>query len=918
MNAAASAPAARLVSWSDLGQARLFMAADGSGMREALPSELSGEDAARLHLLRYRDELGLSPQDVEAAELYGVHPLRAGAAIYQFSQRIQGLPVFLARAKVVLDGRKNLVSLTNSMAPAWVSEAPKIAFNLPRELALVKAYAAVGGSEQLSEALSELRERDGDWHDYAFNTPLELPEVLDATTRPVLFVDDDRLVSAYHVELTTRSRETTENHAYGFVIGSDDGRVLWQTSLTANEAFKYRVWAEPDGKHIPLDGPIADCTPHPTGVPETYTPMFTPPVLVEMDGFNKHADPWLDSAATYSFGNNVEAYSDRNQANSFIRGNGGFNEDSDYRAEVTTPRTFDRVYDPAKAPAVDPEQIKASITQIFYVNNWLHDYYYDSGFDEAAGNAQVDNLGRGGVANDPLLAEAQDGADNGTANNANMSTPTDGRSPRMQMYVWTGTPNRQLVTEPAIAFEDWLGSASFGPSTFTLPPAELVLSDDGSTRVPTGATGTGMGTNNDACQQPTNVSGKIAVIDRGVCTFTSKVQNAQTGGAVAALILNHTPGHTAPNAATNAEGVTIPVLMLSYEDGKKLKTLMAAAPVRAMTFSRGAEVRRDGTIDNTVVAHEWGHYLHMRLQNGQSQQFFGMSEGWGDFNALFLSIRETDQFPGRAFPISQYAAGGFGARSSYYGIRRAPYSVEYTMNPFTFEHIRASAGLPDSAPISAGADDPMNEAHFVGEIWAQMLFEVYVNILDAGKAAGRPFEESKRRMADYVVAGLKGAPDNPTFVEQRDALLAAVRSMAAMDPTRQADVDAMARGFAKRGLGADAVAPPERSTSLNEAVESFVIPKDRSAAGGCRVPLVAAPAHPRTSSLQGKGVQRVGRRDEQATFRDDRRLVFVDVAERVRRAVHDLAGFTVHPVQAATGEEPHDAVRHAVGARDDR
>jgi hypothetical protein len=36
----------------------------------------------------------------------------------------------------------------------------------------------------------------------------------------------------------------------------------------------------------------------------------------------------------------------------------------------------------------------------------------------------------------------------------------------------------------------------------------------------------------------------------------------------------------------------------------------------------------------------------------------------------------------------------------------------------------------------------------------------------------------------------------------------------------------MARGFAKRGLGDGAVAPPARSTDLNEAVESYLIQKD--------------------------------------------------------------------------------------------
>ena len=45
----------------------------------------------------------------------------------------------------------------------------------------------------------------------------------------------------------------------------------------------------------------------------------------------------------------------------------------------------------------------AAVTNLFYMNNYLHDWYYDAGFDEAAGNAQRDNYGRGGLANDSHL-----------------------------------------------------------------------------------------------------------------------------------------------------------------------------------------------------------------------------------------------------------------------------------------------------------------------------------------------------------------------------------------------------------------------------------------------------------------------------------------------------------------------------------
>ena len=76
-------------------------------------------------------------------------------------------------------------------------------------------------------------------------------------------------------------------------------------------------------------------------------------------------------------------------------------------------------------------------------------------------------------------------------------------------------------------------------------------------------------------------------------------------------------------------------------------------------------------------------------------------------------------------------------------------------------------------------------------------------------------DEVKRRLADYVVAGMQAAPSEPTFTEQRDAVLAAAM---ANDPL---DYTAMAAGFAIRGLGSCAVAPPAASTTNSEAVEGF-------------------------------------------------------------------------------------------------
>ena len=84
---------------------------------------------------------------------------------------------------------------------------------------------------------------------------------------------------------------------------------------------------------------------------------------------------------------------------------------------------------------------EASVTDLFYWTNLFHDVLYRHGFDEAAGNFQVNNYGHGGLGGDPVRAEAQDGS--GT-NGGNMFTPPDGASPRMQAFVWTlTTPPRR-------------------------------------------------------------------------------------------------------------------------------------------------------------------------------------------------------------------------------------------------------------------------------------------------------------------------------------------------------------------------------------------------------------------------------------------------------------------------------------------
>ena len=101
----------------------------------------------------------------------------------------------------------------------------------------------------------------------------------------------------------------------------------------------------------------------------------------------------------------------------------------------------------------------AATVQLFYWDNWMHDALYRFGFTEAAGNFQMDNFGRGGLASDAVQADAQDGLNLNDAqhfNNANMSVPPDGYAPRMQMFVFDGAaPGRDGSLDAGIVLHEY-------------------------------------------------------------------------------------------------------------------------------------------------------------------------------------------------------------------------------------------------------------------------------------------------------------------------------------------------------------------------------------------------------------------------------------------------------------------------------
>jgi len=162
--------------------------------------------------------------------------------------------------------------------------------------------------------------------------------------------------------------------------------------------------------------------------------------------FSKNKGSWHHTTTTW--GNNVFAQENWEGQNSYI--NNG-------RPDAGKNKVFDYKYDPKVTDGGDAQEeaqkyINASVTQLFYTTNMVHDLYYRYGFDEVSGNFQQYNFDRGGKGNDAVIANAQDGSG---YNNANFMTPPDGQNGRMRMYLWnTANPYRDGDFEAGIVVHE--------------------------------------------------------------------------------------------------------------------------------------------------------------------------------------------------------------------------------------------------------------------------------------------------------------------------------------------------------------------------------------------------------------------------------------------------------------------------------
>ena len=147
----------------------------------------------------------------------------------------------------------------------------------------------------------------------------------------------------------------------------------------------------------------------------------------------------------------------------------------------------------------------------------------------------------------------------------------------------------------AIAGDLDFGTAVFGPDV-----SDVSLT--GHVAAPIDAADPAGPTTTDGCTAYTNASaivGRVALVDRGECTFVIKATNAQSAGAIAVIVANNVVGPP-PGMDGTAPGLTIPVLSVTQSDGAALRANLDAGVVVSLGVIPG-QLAGAGELDRPLL-----------------------------------------------------------------------------------------------------------------------------------------------------------------------------------------------------------------------------------------------------------------------------------------------------------------------------
>lgn len=223
--------------------------------------------------------------------------------------------------------------------------------------------------------------------------------------------DNDQVVLTHTVQV--QNAATME--WYLVYVDASNGEVINLVDFTAEASYRVVPFTSQD----PEDGFEV--------ITDPYDPSSSP------NGWHQYGT----TSTTTTSGNNIISYK---------------SSTTGVTSQSSATNNYDYEFNSNNAPIVNTNVDSARVNA-FYVGNMIHDLTYRYGFTETSYNFQQDNNGLGGAQNDRVQISVQDSS--GT-NNAAFSTPPDGQSGRMRMYLWTKTsPQRDGALENDIVTHEY-------------------------------------------------------------------------------------------------------------------------------------------------------------------------------------------------------------------------------------------------------------------------------------------------------------------------------------------------------------------------------------------------------------------------------------------------------------------------------
>ncbi|MFN2412293.1 MAG: M36 family metallopeptidase, partial [Pyrinomonadaceae bacterium] len=387
------------------------------------PSSVKRSDILKDFLNRNTELIGASREQINDLKVAADYTNPDGnLSFVELNQEIRGVPVFRGEVKAGFTRAGEMIRVINNFAPGL--EYASLSEDFGDPLNAVNAAAGFinrdGSKLSLAKnitASTDLRAVFGSG-DFATTA-----EKMYFPTEPGVAVPAWRVLIWQPI------------NAYYVIVDSQNGTLLWRKNITEDQtqSATYNIYANGNAMtnvaHSPF--PFSPGPTSPNGQQGAAIARSSVTRIGNEAPYTFNSLGWMTDGDNDTNGNNVEAGLDRDPIGGVDAVNG--------RA-IGSARTFSFPFVPldpntntgdSPTPPEEPvtrlpgdltpgvcdeivqphamiDYQRASITNLFYINNWFHDETYRLGFTEAARNFQHVNFTGQGVGADRVSAEAQD------------------------------------------------------------------------------------------------------------------------------------------------------------------------------------------------------------------------------------------------------------------------------------------------------------------------------------------------------------------------------------------------------------------------------------------------------------------------------------------------------------------------------